>query len=45
MAEDYIRHDIYVMKIVKRFDPLLKEKFGSRYENLRNVYRDEEISR
>jgi sugar-specific transcriptional regulator TrmB len=45
MAEDYIRHDIYVMKIVKRFDPLLKEKFGSRYENLRNVYWDEEISR
>ncbi|MCK5286682.1 MAG: TrmB family transcriptional regulator [Thermodesulfovibrionia bacterium] len=44
MAEDYIKHDIYVMKIVERFDPLLREKFGLRYENLRHVYKDEEIS-
>ncbi len=44
MAEDYIRHDIYVMKIVERFDPLLKEKFGSRYEKLRDVHSDEEVS-
>jgi len=44
MAEDYIRHDIYVMKIVGRFDPLLKEKFGRRYEKLRDVHKDEEIS-
>lgn len=44
MAEDYIRHDIYAMKIVERFDPLLKEKFGSRYEKLRDVYSDEEIA-
>ena len=28
MAEDYIRHDIYVMKTVSRFDPLLRKKFG-----------------
>ncbi len=43
MAEDYIRHDIYFMKIVERFDPLLKEKFGIRYEKLRDVYKDEEV--
>ncbi|MEE8329316.1 MAG: helix-turn-helix domain-containing protein [Thermodesulfovibrionia bacterium] len=43
MAEDYVKHDIYIMKIVGRFDPLLKEKFGLRYEKLRDVHRDEEI--
>jgi sugar-specific transcriptional regulator TrmB len=43
MAEDYIRHDIYFMKTVERFDPLLKEKFGLRYEKLRDVYKDEEV--
>jgi sugar-specific transcriptional regulator TrmB len=43
MAEDYIRHDIYFMKLVERFDPLLKEKFGERYEKLRDVYKDEVI--
>lgn len=45
MAEDYIRHDIYIMKIVGRFDPSLREKFGLRYEKLINVYADEEIKR
>jgi sugar-specific transcriptional regulator TrmB len=41
MAEDYIRHDIYLMKIMKRFYPVLRKKFGDRYERLRNVYMDE----
>jgi sugar-specific transcriptional regulator TrmB len=43
IIEDYLRHDIYFMKIAERFDPLLREKFGERYEKLRNVYKDEEI--
>jgi len=43
MAEDYIRHDIYMMKVVSRFDPVLKQRFGPRYEKLRNVFTDEEI--
>jgi sugar-specific transcriptional regulator TrmB len=42
MAEDYIRHDIYVMKIVRRLDPILKDKFGLRYEKLRDVFSDKE---
>lgn len=42
MAEDYIRHDIYVMKTVSRFDPLLRKKFGLRYEGLRDVFKDED---
>ena len=43
MAEDYIKHDIYMMKVVSRFDPVLKERFGPQYEKLRNVFADEEI--
>jgi sugar-specific transcriptional regulator TrmB len=42
LAEDYIKHDIYIMKIVKRFDKLLIKRFGPNYEKLRNVYNDEE---
>lgn len=43
MAEDYIRHDIYLMKTIKRFDPLLRKKFGERYEKLRDVFNDEAL--
>lgn len=41
IAEDYIKHDIYFMKIAHRFDPLLREKFGNRYERLRDIFSDE----
>ncbi len=43
MSEDYLRHDIYFMKIASRFNPLLQERFGQRYEKLRDVFTDEEI--
>jgi HTH-type transcriptional regulator, sugar sensing transcriptional regulator len=42
MAEDYIKHDIYIMKIVQRFDPLLIKRFGEKYHKLRDVFRNEE---
>lgn len=42
LAEDYIKHDIYMMKVVKRFDPQLKACFGVRYEYLRDVFSDKE---
>ncbi len=42
LAEDYIKHDIYVMKIVRRMDRELIERFGERYGKLRDVYSDEE---
>ncbi len=42
VAEDYIKHDIYIMKIVRRFDKSLREKFGDRYVKLRDVFSDEE---
>lgn len=44
LAEDYIKHDIYIMKIVKRFDRTLIKKFGDKYAKLRDIFRDEEIS-
>ena len=42
LAEDYIKHDIYIMKIVERFDPELQARFGPGYEKLRDVWNDEE---
>lgn len=42
VAEDYIKHDIYIMKIVKRFDRQLVKKFGEKYVKLRDIFRDEE---
>ena len=43
LAEDYVKHDIYIMKIVERFDPELQARFGPGYEKLRDVWNDEEI--
>jgi len=43
VAEDYIKHDVYIMKIIKRYDRLLKERFGNRYEKLRDIFNDEEV--
>ena len=42
-AENYIRHEIYQMKTMKRFDTLMRQKFGERYEKLRDIFKDEEI--
>lgn len=42
-AEDYLKHDIYIMKIVERFDKELIAKFGENYRLLRDVYNDEEL--
>ncbi len=42
LAEDYIKHDIYVMKMVKRYDREMLERFGPHYELLRDVFSDEE---
>ncbi|NCO67371.1 MAG: hypothetical protein GW873_02305 [Nitrospirae bacterium] len=31
-----------MVEIVRRFDRLLKERFGNRYEKLRDIFKDEE---
>jgi sugar-specific transcriptional regulator TrmB len=43
LADDYIKHDIYIMKIVKRFNQTLIERFGKNYEKLRDIFNDEEV--
>ena len=40
LSENYIRHEIYQMKTMKRFDPLLRKEFGERYEKLLDIYDD-----
>lgn len=42
LAEDYVKHDIYIMKIVNRFDAQLIERFGEKYVKLRDIFNDEE---
>lgn len=44
LAEDYIKHDIYIMKIIRRYDRQLKERFGNRYEKLRDVFKDKDAA-
>lgn len=41
MAEDFIRHDIYILKIVGHFDKSLLQVYGKGYSKLRNIYKDE----
>ncbi|MGD8352024.1 MAG: helix-turn-helix domain-containing protein [Nitrospirota bacterium] len=41
LAEEYIRHDIYFMKLTRRFDRRFRQVFGQGYETLRDVFSDE----
>jgi HTH-type transcriptional regulator, sugar sensing transcriptional regulator len=43
LAEDYIKHDIYIMKIVNRFSHTLIQRFGENYRKLRDIFTDEEV--
>ncbi|RPJ09715.1 MAG: TrmB family transcriptional regulator [Spirochaetaceae bacterium] len=45
LAEDYIKHDIYIMKIVSRFDGNLIAMFGKNYAMLRDIFTDKETRR
>lgn len=40
LVEDYIRHDIFVMKVTRRFDRELARAFGRDYKKLRDVFSD-----
>ena len=42
LAEDYIKHDIYIMKIITRYDDELKRRFGENYAMLRDIFSDRE---
>jgi len=43
LAEDYIKHDIYIMKIVKQFDRELVERYGEGYTLLRDIFSDKTL--
>ncbi len=45
LAEDYIKHDIYIMKIVYRFNRELIHRFGENYVKLRDIFNDEETGK
>jgi len=44
IAEDYVKHDIYIAKIINRFEKELIQRFGEKYVKLRDVFHDEVIS-
>ncbi len=41
LADDFIRHDIYILKVVKRFNELLITTYGKNFEKMRNIFEDE----
>lgn len=43
VAEDYLKHDIYVMKVIARFDQLLRKTYGEGYQKWRDIFSDEVI--
>ncbi len=43
VAEDYLKHDIYVMKVISRFDDLLRKTYGEGYQKWRDIFSDEVI--
>jgi sugar-specific transcriptional regulator TrmB len=38
VAEDYIRHDVYITKVTRFLNDALTARFGEEYERLRDVY-------
>ncbi|NNM67943.1 MAG: hypothetical protein HKM06_08035 [Spirochaetales bacterium] len=43
LAEDYVKHDVYIMKIVHRLDAELVQRFGHNYALLRDIFSDREV--
>lgn len=43
LADGYVKHDIYMMKLMRRFDRDFKRAFGQGYEKLRNVFSDDDL--
>lgn len=38
VAEDYIKHDVYITKVTRFLDTELKSRFGNDYERLRDIF-------
>lgn len=39
VAEDYIRHDVYITKVTTVMEDAVKRRFGENYEDLRNIFK------
>lgn len=38
VAEDYIKHDVYITKVTKHLNPEMLGRYGTNYEKLRNIF-------
>ena len=38
VAEDYVKHDVYITKVTRFLDDAMIERFGPEYEKLRDVF-------
>ncbi len=38
VAEDYVKHDVYITKVTRFLDQEVRARFGDKYEHLRNVF-------
>tara|TARA_R110002072_G_scaffold1369_7_gene11375 strand:- start:67988 stop:68797 length:810 start_codon:yes stop_codon:yes gene_type:complete len=41
VAEDYVKHDVYITKVTRFLDEPLVARFGADYEQLRNIFESE----
>ncbi len=41
VAEDYVKHDVYITKVTKDLSTEVVRRYGSDYEKLRNIYNPE----
>lgn len=39
IAEDYVRHDVYITKVAAAFGPELRARFGDDYAELRDIFK------
>ena len=38
VAEDYVKHDVYIAKVTRFLEPEMRSRFGQQYEKLRDVF-------
>ena len=41
VAEDYVKHDVYITKVTKHLKSAVHERYGEDYEQLRNIFEAE----
>jgi sugar-specific transcriptional regulator TrmB len=41
VAEDYVKHDVYITKVTKHLGPEVRGRYGEHFEKLRNIFEAE----